>query len=90
VDVFRVEGKAGDRLVFEVQARRFGSPLEAMLTLYDADGHIMATAEGMGAQRDPVLKASLPRDGKYFLALIDAHDQGGPIWVYRLLVGKEN
>jgi hypothetical protein len=90
VDVFRVEGKAGDRLVFEVQARRFGSPLEAMLTLYDADGHILGTAEGAGAQRDPVLKASLPRDGKYFIALIDANDQGGPIWVYRLLVGKEN
>jgi len=89
VDVFRVEGKAGDRLVFAVQARRFGSPLEAMLTLYDAEGHILASAEGAG-QRDPVLKASLPRDGRYFLALIDANDQGGPIWVYRLLVVKEN
>jgi hypothetical protein len=90
VDVFRVEGKAGDRIVFDVRARRFGSPVEAMLTLYDADGHILATAEGAGAQRDPVLKASLPRDGRYFLALIDANDQGGPIWVYRLLVSKEN
>jgi len=90
VDVFRVEGKAGDRLVFEVQARRFGSPLEAMLTLYDAEGHILATAEGAGPQRDPVLRAPLPRDGRYFLALIDANDQGGPIWVYRLLVGKEH
>jgi hypothetical protein len=90
VDVFRVEGKAGDRFVFEVQARRFGSPLEAMLTLYDAEGHILATAEGAGPQSDPVLKASLPRDGRYFLALIDANDQGGPIWVYRLLISKEN
>jgi hypothetical protein len=90
VDVFRVEGNAGDRIVFDVQARRFGSPLEAMLTLYDADGHILATAEGAGAQRDAVLKASLPRDGRYFLALIDANDQGGSIWVYRLLVSKEN
>jgi hypothetical protein len=90
VDVFRVEGKAGDRIVFEVQARRFGSPVEAMLTLYDADGQILATAEGAGPRRDPVLKALLPRDGRYFLALIDANDQGGPIWVYRLLVSKEN
>ena len=88
VDVFRVGGKAGEKLAFEVQARRFGSPVDAMLTLYDADGRIVATAEA-AAGRDPLLNVTLPRDGAYFLAIIDAHDQGGPIWLYRLLVRRD-
>ena len=35
---------------------------------------------------DPRVTFTLPRDGVYHLSLIDAHDQGGPAFVYRLLV----
>ena len=31
----------------------------------------------------------LPRDGTYYIVLIDAHDLGGPSHVYRLLVRAE-
>src|SRR5262245_56447468 len=32
------------------------------------------------------LRLTLPRDGVYFLSVLDAHDQGSPAHVYRLSV----
>jgi hypothetical protein len=31
-------------------------------------------------------KVTLPKTGTYYLSLLDAHDQGGPEHVYRLVV----
>ena len=35
---------------------------------------------------DSRLEVTLPRDGPYYVSVIDAHDQGGPAHVYRLIV----
>jgi hypothetical protein len=85
VDVFRFEGKKGEQLVFEVQANRFGSPLDGILTLYDDAGRVLAGADDSAGSLDPILRVSLPHSGGYFLSLIDAHDQGGEFFVYRLI-----
>jgi hypothetical protein len=85
VDVFRFEGKAGQKLIFEVQAARYGSPLDAILTLYDANAQQVASKDAdLGT--DPILEVTLPKTGTFYLSLIDAHDQGGPLHVYRLTV----
>lgn len=84
VDVFQFEGKAGTALRAEIQASRLGSPLDPLLSLYDSAGHLLATADDDAESRDPTLKVSLPRDGIYFLSVMDAHDQGGPAHVYAL------
>jgi Bacterial pre-peptidase C-terminal domain len=86
VDVFRFDGKAGQAITCEVLANRLGSPLDASLTLYDATGVALATADDSADSRDPVLKYTLPKDGAYYLSLIDADDRGGSSYVYRLLV----
>jgi len=88
VDVFRFEGRAGEQLVFDLQANRFGSPLDGMLTLYDVQGRIVASADDSAGSLDPILRVTLPHSGVYFLSLIDTHDQGGNIFVYRLVVRK--
>jgi hypothetical protein len=85
VDVFRFEGKSGQKIVAEVLADRHGSALDGLLTLVDDRGSILASNDdAVGA--DPRLEFTLPRDGVYFLSLIDAHAQGGPAHVYRLSV----
>ncbi len=89
VDVFRFAGRRGQRVVAEVLAARLGSPLDASLTLYDAAGRILASADDSRGSADPVLEFTLPRDGVYFLAVNDAQDAGGPGHVYRLLVRAE-
>ncbi|MBM3983327.1 MAG: hypothetical protein FJ304_24260 [Planctomycetes bacterium] len=88
VDVFKFEGKKGDKVRIEVQAARFGSPVDCFLTVYDAERKIVASADDVAGSADPVLELTLPRDGTCFLALLDAHDLGGPNFGYRLVVTK--
>lgn len=86
VDVFRFQGRKGQKIRAEVLANRFGSPLDAMLTLYGERGIEIASADDFKGSRDALLEATLPADGVYFLSLIDAHDTGSAIHVYRLAV----
>ncbi len=85
VDVYRFEGKAGQRVTAEVVAARYGSPLDSILTVYTSDGQVVAANDDMDATTtDSRLEATLPRDGTYYLSLVDANDRGSPAHVYRL------
>ena len=88
-DVFKFDGKKGEKLRLEVLAAKFGSPVDAMLTLYDADRRAIDSADDVAGSSDPVLSVTLPRDGVYFLTVIDAHDLGGANFGYRLVVKKD-
>lgn len=89
VDVFRLDGKKGERYRIEVRAGRYGSPADVMLTLYDAAGRTVATGDVPAGGRDPVLRVTLPKDGSFFISAIEGFDQGGPGFVYRLMVRRE-
>jgi hypothetical protein len=89
VDVFRVEGKAGARMVIEVNAARSGSALDALVMLYDAAGHILAVNDDAGGSTDSLLRHRLPADGAYLVSVIDAQDRGGPAHAYLLRVSFE-
>jgi hypothetical protein len=92
VDVFRLDGKAGQSIVAEVQAGKLGSPLDSLLTLYDAHGQVVALnddAPGADAGKDSKLAATFPSDGVYYLALSDANDHGSPLHAYRLVVALQ-
>src|SRR5262245_46797522 len=86
VDVFRFEGKAGQKVLLEVLAARHGSGLDSILTVYDADGREVGCNDDSEGSVDSRLEVTLLRDGVYYASLIDAHDQGGPEHVYRLIV----
>jgi hypothetical protein len=89
VDVFKVEGKKGEAWTFEVEAQRRGSVLDAVLTVHDSAGHILATADDSEASRDPIVKLTLPKDGTYLITLIDAHNAGGASHAYLLHLRRE-
>jgi len=89
VDVFRFEGRAGQQAVIEVCAARHGAPLDPLLTLYDAVGHILAVSDDADGSPDSRLKFRLPADGGYLLSVIDSFDRGGPAYVYLLSVRVE-
>lgn len=86
VDVYRFDGKAGQRVVLEAQAARHGSALDSFLSLYDASGRLLASNDDADGTTDSRIEATLPRDGAYLVSVIDAHDQGGPAHVYRLVI----
>ena len=85
VDVFRIEGKAGQRVVFEVLASRYGSPLDPVLTLFDDRGQTVAVSDDAERTNNVRLTVTLPRTGTYYLSIVDANDQGGAFHRYRLM-----
>jgi hypothetical protein len=95
-EVFRFAGRAGEKIVAEVLARRLESPLDSTLELTDATGKRLAfnddyNDEGAGLETDHAdsyLTATLPADGAYFIRLGDAQRQGGPAYAYRLRLGR--
>ena len=87
-DVYRLEAKAGEEFTITVQAKRLGSPTEVLLTLFNADGRAIATGEIKGDNPDPVIHVKISKDGPCLISLMEANDQGGPIFNYRLVVRK--
>jgi len=85
VDVFQFTGRSGQRVAIEVFAARGASLLDSTVTLMDARGHVLASADD-SATRDSQLSHQLPADGPYFLTVQDAHDRGGPWHGYGLTV----
>lgn len=85
-DVFRFDGKKGEKLRIEVVAAKYGSPVDAMIVLYDAGRRVIDSADDVAGSSDPSLGVTLPADGAYYLSVLDAHDLGGPNFVYRLVV----
>ena len=92
VDVFTFEGRAGQRIVAEVFARRLDSPLDSYLWLTDANGKQLAFNDdfedkGTGLNTfhaDSYLTNTLPATGTYFIHIRDTESQGGPDFAYRL------
>ncbi len=89
VDVFRFEGRAGQKIVIEVLAARYGSALDSFLSLHDAGGRLLGTNDDIAGSVDSRLEVTLPKEGAYFVSVIDAHDSGGPAHTYRLVVRPE-
>jgi hypothetical protein len=93
-DVFRFEGRPGEEIVAEVNARRLDSPLDSVLKLTDAAGREVAFNDDNQDKRyglhthhaDSLLMARLPAKGTYYLHLGDAQNQGGPAYAYRLRI----
>jgi len=84
-DAFRFRAEPGQRLVFEVDAQRYGSALDAVLILLDASGQVLARnddAAGMDARIDHTFKEG----GDYFAVLEDLLGRGGESFTYRLSV----
>jgi hypothetical protein len=89
VDVFKIQCKAGQMITAEVQAARYGSSLDALLTLYDEHGHQVASSDDSEYGSDAVLHVKISHDGAYLLSLMDANDKGGATFVYLLSVKTE-
>ena len=86
VDVYSFQGKAGQRISVEILAAELGSPADCLLTLYDANRSTLASVDDDNGKPDPKLSYQLPSDGNYFLSVIEAHDVGGPLFPYLLVI----
>src|SRR5262249_26195261 len=72
VDRFRLQARAGESLVFEVEARRIGSAIDPVIAVLDSAGREVAAnddAPGLGA--DARVEVKFPRDGEYRVVVHD-------------------
>ncbi|MEZ6065332.1 MAG: hypothetical protein R3B90_06405 [Planctomycetaceae bacterium] len=87
-DFYRVTVAAGQRLSFEVLARRIGSKLDPVLIVYNAAGDRIATVDdtpGLGG--DCQLDQTFAEAGDYLIEVRDIRYAGGGEYFYRLRIG---
>jgi hypothetical protein len=84
VDVFRIDGKAGETWRFEVFARRIkaDNPLEAVIRLRDPRMAPVRAAVDQGD--DCAIQYKLPVDGPYLLEIFDGDNRSSGAQTYKL------
>jgi hypothetical protein len=87
-DFYQFEAKKGEKLLFHLESRSLGQPLDAVLRVLDAAGKSLAQADDPSpvkeGARDPELTFTVPETGRYLLEVRDLHGRGGFRFVYRL------
>jgi hypothetical protein len=87
-DIFRIAGKAGERRVFEVEARRCGSAVDPVLRILDPAGRQLARSDDApGTGLDARLDFTFPKDGSYYVEVTDARFSTQAQNFYRLKMG---
>lgn len=87
VDHLRFKSPADQRWVAEVFARRFGSPLDVLLTLQDAQGKVLQRNDDANGP-DARIEFDAKKDVEYVLSVRDLTDRGGEAFGYRLTVQR--
>jgi hypothetical protein len=86
LDHFRCSGRAGQRVMVEVEAHRLGSPALPVVTLLTSSGNALAQGRETRGDRDGRLSYRLPREGTYPLLVHDFLFGGDDGAGYRLRV----
>jgi hypothetical protein len=86
-DSYEFEGKAGEEIVFAVQASQLGSELRSLLALSDSSGRVLAQAGKNDNSPDAALHYKLASNGRYTVSITDRDSEGGKGYFYRLNAG---
>ncbi len=86
VDVFQFKARKGETVRVEVRAARQGSSLDSLVTIYNRSLQVLASNDDQAEHVDSVLEFVAPGDEVYYVVLIDAHDTGGNLHPYRLVL----
>ena len=85
---FRFKAKKGQNFNFEVFARRLGSPLDSVLTVFDAKGKSLGANDDASGQPDSALRLRISEDGEYVVKVADQLGRGGPLFAYRVEISE--
>jgi hypothetical protein len=95
-DRYRFQARRGQELVIVASARDLMPYLadavpgwfQAVLTLYDAAGSVVAYNDDYRFHPDPVIHFAVPQDGEYAVEIKDALYRGRDDFVYRIAIGE--
>lgn len=88
-DYFKITVTAGQRVTFDIVARRMGSAMDPMMSIYSVKtGRELAhDNDSPGCQTDCRLTYVFKEAGDYLIEIKDVLNRGGPDYVYRLRIG---
>ena len=84
VDAYAFEARQGEVLVFELESRALGYPLDGVLEVLDAAGKSLSRVDDAGGGRDAAITFTSPADGTYRLVVTDLNRAGSSRHVYRV------
>ncbi len=85
---FALEAKAGQKVSFEIWARRLGSSLDPVMRLLDETGSEIAYSDDEpGIPADCRFRVTIPHDGRFVLEVRDINYAGSALHRYHLRIG---
>ncbi|HEY0455523.1 MAG TPA: c-type cytochrome domain-containing protein, partial [Verrucomicrobiae bacterium] len=87
VDDYEFSAKAGETLVFDVNAKILGSKANAVLTLFDASGKVLASNNDFDGN-DPFIAYKFTEAGTFKVRVSDLQIGASPDNFYRLSIGS--
>ncbi|MDZ4783678.1 MAG: c-type cytochrome domain-containing protein [Planctomycetia bacterium] len=87
-DAFSFDAEAGDTIVFDLSAKQFGSELNAVLTVFDEAGTLLASSNDFDGEPDPLVALEIPKSGRYRASVKDLAASGSNKHFYQLSIGK--
>jgi WD40 repeat protein/mono/diheme cytochrome c family protein len=87
IDEWEITGHQDETMVFDLAAKSLGSKANAVITLSDAEGKVLASNNDYDGV-DPLIAFTLPADGNYRLRVTDLMLGASAEHFYRLTVGK--
>ena len=88
-DYLQFTARSGGHYQLRALARHFGSPLDPVITISDANGKTLTQQDDVAQNRDPLVSWKAPADGTYFIAIRDFHRKGGEGYVYLLNIEEQ-
>ncbi len=93
IHFFSLDARAGERLVFDVDAMKLGYLVDPILAIYTPGGDLLAFDDDRLQQNgkqvpnlDPYLVYTFEKAGRYTVMLRDLAQRGNPNYVYRLAI----
>ena len=89
-DTYAFEADKDQRLRVSASARSYGSPLDPVVRILDADGTVIKEADDLARENvDAQLDVKFPAKGTYRAVVTDRFGHGGMRYVYELRIEEE-
>lgn len=85
---FRFKAKKDQNLNVEVFARRLGSPIDSVLTVFGPKGNSLGTNDDASGNPDSLVRVRIPDDGDYTIKVADQLNRGGALFAYRVEISE--
>lgn len=87
-DDYTFDAASGDTMVFDISAKQLGSDLNAVLTIFDDTGKLLASSNDFDGEPDPLVALAMPKSGRFRISVKDLSAAGSEKHFYRLTLGK--